>query len=98
VIHDIHQKVYAAASAPGALDMGTWHKCEKTHCWAGWIVTIAGEEGKRLERFFDTPLAAAKICDASSSLPPISPVHFFDDNATALADMKKLADHEAGQP
>ncbi len=75
--------------------MDTWHKCEKTHCWAGWIVQLAGAEGKKLEVFFDTPLAAMKICDASSRLPKISPVHFFDNNEVALADMKKLAELEA---
>ena len=77
--------------------MDTWHTCEKTHCRAGWIVTLAGEAGKRLERFFDTPLAAMKIYDASSSLEKVSPVRFFDDNETALADMKRMAELEATQ-
>jgi hypothetical protein len=89
--------VFAAASNPKALAMDTWHTCEKTHCRAGWIVTLAGEAGKRLERFFDTPLAAMKIYDASSSLEKVSPVRFFDDNETALADMKRMAELEATQ-
>ena len=75
--------------------METWHTCANTHCRAGWVVTLAGEAGKALERFFDTPLAAMKIYDASSSLPPISPVHFYDSNDVALADMKRMADAEA---
>jgi hypothetical protein len=37
VIENIHQTVYAAASNPKALDMNTWHTCENTHCWAGWL-------------------------------------------------------------
>ncbi len=76
------------------MDMGTWHTCEKTHCRAGWIVTLAGEAGKALEAFYDTPLAAMKIYDASSSLPKISPVRFFEQNEQALADMKRMAELE----
>ena len=74
--------------------MKTWHTCEKTHCWAGWVVTLAGAEGKALESFFDTPLAAMKILDASSP-HRVSPVRFFEDNDAALEHMKALAELEA---
>jgi hypothetical protein len=74
--------------------MATWHACENTHCWAGWVVTLAGDEGKALEAFFDTPLAAMKILDASSPIR-VSPVRFFESNADALAHIKKLAEQEA---
>jgi hypothetical protein len=97
VIANVHQTVFAAASSPKALDMKTWHTCEKTHCWAGWVVTLAGEAGKRLESFFDTPLAAMKILDASSPLR-VSPVRFFEDNADALRHMKDMAEKEAALP
>jgi len=93
VIDNIHQAVYAAASQPLSLDMTHWHSCDNTHCWAGWIVTIAGEAGKKLEEFFDTPLAAMKILDASSPLR-VSPVRFFELNADALEHMKALAEQE----
>jgi len=75
--------------------MKTWHTCEQAHCRAGWVITLAGDAGRKLEAFFDTPLAAMKIYDASSSLPKISPVRFFEDNETALADMKRMAEAEA---
>ena len=74
--------------------METWHTCTNTHCWGGWVVTIAGEAGKKLERFFDTPLAAKMILDASSPLP-VSMVRFFETNEDALRHMKELADQEA---
>jgi hypothetical protein len=93
VIENIHQTVLAAASNPNSLDMATWHTCENTHCWAGWVVTLAGDEGKKLEQFFDTPLAAMKILDASSP-HRVSPVRFFETNADALKHMRKLADLE----
>ena len=74
--------------------MSTWHKCENTHCWAGWVVTLAGEAGKELESFFGTPLAAMKILDASSP-HHVSPVRFFETNADALEHMKRLAEQES---
>ena len=95
MIENIHQTIYAAASNPKALEMSSWHTCSKTHCRAGWVVTLAGEAGKELEAFFDTPLAAMKIYDISSKLEPVSPVRFFETNEDALADMKRMAELEA---
>ncbi len=92
VIEDIHVKVYAAASQPGALDMGTWH-CSTSHCRAGWVVTLAGKEGADLEAEIGTPAAAMAIYMASDPerwkterLPD-----FYCNNETALADMARMA-------
>ena len=92
VIEDIHAKVYAAASQPGALDMGRWH-CGTSHCRAGWVVTLAGKEGLDLEDKIGTPAAAMAIYMASDPerwkterLPD-----FYCDNETALADMARMA-------
>jgi hypothetical protein len=74
--------------------MDSWHKCEQKHCRAGWAVALAGEAGKALEAFFDTPLAAMKIYDASDPNYRISPCRFFDNNEAALEDMKRLAERE----
>ena len=59
VIPNIHQRVYKAASARGALDMSRWHTCDTTHCRAGWVVKLAGAEGAELERRYGTSIAAA---------------------------------------
>ncbi len=91
VIEDLHKKVYAAVSKPYALDMSTWHTCETTHCRAGWVVTLAGEQGKSLEARFDTLLAAMNIYDASCPGYEINPVRFFDTDEDAMADIKKMA-------
>lgn len=91
VIPDIHKAVYAAASQPKALKMNSWHTCQNTHCRAGWVVTLAGAKGERLESRFDTLLAAMKIYDASDPSFKINPCRFFDDNEAALEDMKRLA-------
>jgi hypothetical protein len=95
VIPDIHVAIYAAVSRPGALDMGDWHKCANTHCRGGWAVTLAGEAGVALERFYNTPLAAMMIYDASDPNFKINPGRFFDANDVAIEDMRRLAEGEA---
>ena len=72
--------------------MEHWHKCETTHCRAGWVVTLAGEAGKALEDRTSTLFAAMQIYAASGY--KISPCRFFDRDADALADMKRLAHGE----
>ena len=91
-IENIHSKVYTAASAENALDMGMWHACETTHCRAGWVVHLAGDAGKALEARFNTELAAMLIYRESGS--PINPARFYDSGPAALEDMKRLADAE----
>jgi uncharacterized protein YjbI with pentapeptide repeats len=93
-IKDIHQTVYQAASVPPeALDMSKWHKCETTHCRAGWVVTLAGEGGKALEWAMGTAAAAAMIYLKSD--PKIERIpDFYANNEDALADMKRLAELE----
>ena len=72
--------------------MKSWHSCSTTHCRAGWVVHLAGEAGYALERFHNTPLAAQLIYRASGA--PISPVRFYDSDADAMADMRRLAETE----
>ena len=89
VIDDIHRKVFDAVKNPGALDMGSWHVCETTHCRAGWVVTLAGAAGKELESRTSTLFAAMQIYKASGY--EISPCRFYDSNEKAMEDMRTLA-------
>jgi hypothetical protein len=92
VVENLHQKLYAAVTATEeALDMSEVHACATTHCRAGWVVTLAGEAGKKLEERFGWDLAAMKIYDASCPGYKINPVRFYDSDEDALADMKKMA-------
>jgi hypothetical protein len=93
-IPGLDRRVFEAASAPGALEMTSWHICQKTHCRAGWIVALAGPEGRALEQFYNTELAAMLIYRESTGRR-INPARFYDDNDEALADMKRLAEGEA---
>lgn len=74
--------------------MSNWHTCETTHCRAGWVTHLAGDAGKALESFFNTPLAALLIYRASS--PHLVHMNqFFENDETAIAAMKRLAEIEA---
>lgn len=99
-ITNIHQRVYGAASAKGALDMGTWHGgddfCGTTHCRAGWVTHLAGEGGRVLDGMMGTAAAAALIYRASD--PSLEKVpDFYCGNEEALDDMKRLAELEASK-
>jgi hypothetical protein len=72
--------------------MGAFHTCETTHCRAGWAIQLAGDAGKALEAFHNSELAAMLIYEASGY--PINPARFYDGDAAALADMKRLAEAE----
>jgi hypothetical protein len=91
VIENIHQKVLEAVSQPNALDMGSWHTCETTHCRAGWVVVLAGEAGKKLEQKTSTLFAAQQIYKASSPVL-VSPPRFYEPNEKAMQDMKRCAE------
>lgn len=93
VIPNIHQKMLEAVSGKNALDMSSWHTCETTHCRAGWVVTLAGPDGKKLEDETSTLFAAMQIYKASSPIR-VSPVRFFESNTQAMEDMKECAEKE----
>ena len=71
--------------------MSDWHTCETTHCRAGWVVTLAGEQGKALEKFYGTPHAAFLIYNKSDPNLKAYP-DFYCDDETAMADMRRLAE------
>ena len=93
VIENIHQKVLEAVSNPGALEMDTWHTCETTHCRAGWVEVLAGDAGRELAKKTSTAFAAMQIYKKSSPIR-VSPVRFYEDNKTAMADIKRCAELE----
>jgi len=94
VIPDIHKAVYEVSSRSESLNMRNVHTCENTHCRAGWVITLAGDAGRRLEEFYNWELAAMLIYDASEPGFQIHPARFYDSNEDALADMKRLAEQK----
>jgi hypothetical protein len=82
-----------AVLKPDALEMKTWHTCGTTHCRAGWVVTLAGEAGAKLEAFHNTELAAHLIYKESSPHEVLC-ARFYDNNTDAMADIKRMASLE----
>jgi hypothetical protein len=92
-IENIHSKVFESASNPGGLNMSSWHTCETTHCRAGWVVTLAGKKGKKLEQKVGVSLAATLIYFKSD--PTLNKVpNFYSPNASSLEDMRLMAEKE----
>jgi hypothetical protein len=74
--------------------MNTWHTCNTTHCRGGWVVHLAGKEGKKLEEKTSTAFAAHQIYKASSPIRVHHP-RFFETDEVAMADIKRCAEEEA---
>ena len=89
-IENLNKKVLQAISVDDALNMKNWHTCGTTHCWAGWIVHLAGKEGYALEKETSTLFAAMMIYKKSNG-KSISPCNFFISNEEAKIKIKELA-------
>ena len=76
--------------------MNTWHSdtCDTTHCRAGWVIVLAGEQGKELEKRTSTLFAAMQIYHKSSPIK-VALTRFYESNEVAMADMKRCAELEA---
>jgi hypothetical protein len=94
VIENIHQKI---AEQINALEMSQWHSpCGTTHCRAGWVVELAGEQGKALEKATSTPFAAMCIYKVSSARFPEFR-DFYTDNEIAKKSILEFAGWEKEQ-
>ena len=93
-VENIHQKVAAAVKGGDRLCMDVWHHpCGTKHCRAGWVVTLAGEDGAKLEDKIGTAAAAAAIYMASD--PEIKKIpDFYASNEEALEDILACAERE----
>tara|TARA_R110002020_G_scaffold154258_4_gene333841 strand:- start:52 stop:333 length:282 start_codon:yes stop_codon:yes gene_type:complete len=76
-----------------SLEMDDWHTCDTTHCRAGWIVVLAGEKGKELEKKTSTCFAAMQIYKESSEIK-VPPKKFFATNEESMEDIKRCAELE----
>jgi len=93
IIENIHQRVWAAVQVEGALNMNSWHKdgfCGTTHCRAGHVTVLAGEEGRALECQTSTAFAAMQIYKASSNIPVLLN-QIYANKKEALKDMERCA-------
>ena len=90
VIKDLNKSILSAVTSKGSsLEMGDWHTCDTTHCWAGWIVNLAGESGAKLEEQTSTEFAAMQIFKESNGYA-ISPINFYLSNDKAMAKIQEF--------
>jgi Pentapeptide repeats (8 copies) len=87
VIPHLDAVILGALETGGTLDMATWHQCATTHCRAGWAITLAGEDGRKLEEKYGSERAGGMIYKASTGRIP----HFFATNERALEDIRECA-------
>ena len=88
-IEDFEKKMAEACSKEGALDMGTWHRCETTHCRAGWACVLGGEKGKALEEKLGPELAGILIYRENT--PDKYVPNFYASDVLAMKDILKRA-------
>jgi hypothetical protein len=92
VVEALDAKMLAVIeSGQGHLDMSSWHKCQTTHCRAGWAITLAGDAGKALEAERGPQRAGAMIYRASTGRIP----HFFATQERAMEDIRACAAEQA---
>jgi hypothetical protein len=82
-------QILAKIEAGAHLEMDAWHKCETTHCRAGWAIMLAGSAGRTLELMYGSEAAGNLIYAASR--PGMRQPHFRASNEDALADIKACA-------
>ena len=93
-IERLHSKILAAIESGGALEMGTWHTCETTHCRAGWAIHIAGEFGRGLEWALGSGAAGALLF--AVAYPDQRVPDFYASNEDAMDDIRRCAAEENG--
>ena len=89
IVPSIDAAILAAIEAGGALEMGQWHTCQTTHCRAGWAITLAGEDGAKLEASIGSAAAGSLIYAASR--PGKRVPDFYASNDDAMDDIRASA-------
>jgi tRNA A37 threonylcarbamoyladenosine biosynthesis protein TsaE len=97
-VENVHRRVYEVIiENPKSFNMGVWHgqnSCGTTHCRAGWVIELAGEQGYALQKQTSPTFAALQIYKASCPELPVSPYRFHESNELALANIKEYAEKE----
>jgi hypothetical protein len=74
--------------------MTDWHSgCGTKHCRAGWVITLAGKEGRELEEKIGTPAAAYVIYRSSDTDIKAMP-DFYCSDREAMEDIIAYAERE----
>ena len=94
-IDNIHKKVLEVCCINGNLNMSTWYSsCGTTHCIAGHVELLAGDDGKELAKRTSVATAAYLIYNKSSDIKIPKGLFYLSTNNSALEQLEKLAEQE----
>jgi hypothetical protein len=96
-IDNLFTKIKDAIENGGELEMGDWHKCETTHCAAGWVTNLAGDVGRVAENLVGTPWAATLIINESCPYLNGKVPNFYASNEYAMDFINQCAETEKSQ-
>ena len=85
-IPHIDARILDAIEGGGTLEMNNWHTCGTSHCRAGWVITLVGEPGAKLEALLGPAAAGALIYAASRPEQRIP--DFYSSNDDTMSDIR----------
>ena len=81
----------AALASPDALEMGSWHKCETTHCICGWAEHLGGPLAELIIRTQGNDLGGLMLLGVEAH------AHFYKTNEEARAFLQSVIDNAEAQ-
>ena len=76
----------AALASPDALEMGSWHKCDTTHCICGWAEHLGGPLAELIIRTQGNDVGGLMLLGVEAH------AHFYKTNEEARAFLQSVID------
>jgi len=77
---------HAALASPDALEMGSWHKCDTTHCICGWAEHLGGPLAELIIRTQGNDVGGLMLLGVEAH------AHFYKRNEEARAFLQSVID------
>jgi len=77
---------HAALASPDALEMGSWHKCDTTHCICGWAEHLGGPLAELIIRTQGNDAGGLMLLGVGAH------AHFYKTNEEARAFLQSVID------
>ena len=77
----------SALSSSDALEMGTWHTCETTHCVCGWAEHLGGSLAKLIVEQFGNDVGGLMLLGVKAHS------YFYSTNGQARAFLQSVIDN-----
>jgi hypothetical protein len=81
---------HAALASPDALEMGSWHKCEATHCICGWAEHLGGPLANLIIQTQGNGLGGLMLLGVEAH------AHFYSTNEKARAFLQSVINQAEG--